>query len=624
MSEPPVLNNAPAAAPSSPLPPPRYTDDERSMLDHLGLPFFYRHTPAPAMRKGLFWMTFASIGLVLFTNFLFMPHAEGSVSRTIRESVFGYGQGYRDVVQGCKAIFHQLFVAALIVSGIIAPGFATFSLSTERVTGTMESLRLSPMSNTAIILGKIFASAYWMHMVSALMIGLGICFGIVGDLGIANIAFAVLGIVMGCLTLHAVGAYFAVFTVSARGFGAVVGLLAVGFVMSMLPMAGMSEQGMEFFTYLSPWGCMDGLFWHEMHGRYRYSNAAQFYGMPGAVKFFVFAFHATAFSLLIYAASRKLESPEQSALPRFGWCLVWLFVLLTAFGISGNTFRNQSIVGFNINWMFAGAVSIFGFLGTCVLALLDHSFDRDIVLAEECERVAGRENKKPPFRLGHAVFTASLTALSAAVILFFFYMGGTMTGQAVPVSLGVCTAAVTLAFLIAVALETSSIGYMSTWSRTATAFIAVGILFAILFAPLIHLSVANRRWHQAMWLANSQFPNPDLPPAAKQNQMNNYWNNSWARQPHILFYIKDIKSWDDLVAHRAMYENAPIRIFMAFHPTATAMYPAMFFGVVGLLFWWRKRKYAALAREAEASIAHADSIAPVVEKPVLVDAVAGS
>jgi len=596
--------------------------DDRNVFDHLGLPFYYRHTPTPGVRRGVFWISFTITLAVILLNMLFMPHQRDSLFYNLRMALFGSGGGYPTYVEGALALSSQFYVFALILSGIMAPLLATFSLVGERVSGTMEFLRLAPFSTWAIILGKIFAPNYLLYIVSGTYLALAILFGMAGGRPIGDLVFGATAIVMGCCTLHGFAALFAVLTLSLRGFGAVLGMIAAGVALTFFPMAAFEERSYSFLSYLSPWSALDTLFFKSFQYSGRYVQNARFFGSAGLVKYFVVGFHALLFVLLIWASKRKLDAPEKSALPHMGWMVLWIALLLTALGIAFDipvTSRYGAGFG-NISVMQGGAFMMLASIVLSVLVLIDHPHDRDAALADACERVAGRqEDKKRGFAVPHALFSGGLVLLSAVCVLFFFT--GTRAIAQVPDSVlfFFVIAPVMLSALFSVSIECASIGYVSRWAKHVVGAVGMAFIYAAVLIPIIHCGVANARFQTATRVLSQ---NLIAKAAAKAGNVDpnqqNIWNMRYLKSimegPEYQQYLSGVDSLEATQALQAKFQDQPIYLFWYFHPQACLLYGLTTSLLIALLIMWRRRVYAGLMKEARAAIGP--------EGPVLISAAA--
>jgi ABC-type transport system involved in multi-copper enzyme maturation permease subunit len=631
------MDQPPASAPPAVMP---VEENERSILSHLGLPFYYRHALPRGMRRAVFWSSFVCVLALLFINALYMPHGRDSFMHNLRVLLFGGGSGYHTYESGAQSIFIQLSVISLILSCVLAPVLATFSFSNERVLGTLEFLRLSPMSTVSIVLGKMFAPAYAVHLLSLTMLLLGCVFGYVGGTKPENLLMGVLVFVLATGTLHAVGAFCASLTGAYRGSAALGGLLGVGFMLSVPPMASMEERGYEFLSFISPWSTFDMLFWQAAHWQNRYANPVVFYGSKSLAQFYALAFHALTFGMLIWAASRKLDDPNRTALPRYAWAIIWLFILVSAVGLGINVQKYRMFRG----WEDAAAITGIGCAGLCFLALIDHPHRRDIVLTNLCERLAGHE--RPPAslaRMTHALFAAGLAACSAAVVVTFIWLANGLAGVSAGAVLFFSLVPVLIVFLIALVQETAAVGYETRAGQTVAGLAMGAVLAASMIAPVIHLAVISSSFHRAVWAYNwvsqcdvrianlkSQEQSlkqqiAQLPPNSAQqlsalnsqlqsvqNSIQNEMRSShYARQqlaelrrdPVASKYLEDIKTPKDAQMLMGGLGRDPIALLWRFHPKTLLFYPLFFLVVVVLVFFLRERAYRRLLREAQQAVA---------------------
>ena len=84
-----------AVAPVKPAKPEPVGDYDDSMLSHLGLPFYYRHAPALALRRTGFWLAFIGLVLMIVVDLLRMPYAHDTVIYRVRTALFDTDARYR-------------------------------------------------------------------------------------------------------------------------------------------------------------------------------------------------------------------------------------------------------------------------------------------------------------------------------------------------------------------------------------------------------------------------------------------------------------------------------------------------------------------------------------------------
>lgn len=652
---PPAPSPAPAPAPAAKRAEPALLplgDEDRSILSHLGLPFYYRHSPGSATRRATFWISFFIILLIVFMNFLFFPYQEDSLMYRLRMLLFGGGHPHQSYDEGFQAIFYQLSVVSLILSCVLAPLFATFSFSSERVLGTMEFLRLSPMSTLSIVMGKMFAPAAQIHKISFVCLLLACAFGLLSGEKPQNLALAVLVVALSAATLHAIGALLANLSAAWRGFGAVGGLLGIGFFLSFLPAASWSERGYEFIAFLFPWSAFDGMFWQTFYSyrSQRYSNEARFFGVAGLVKVYVLAFHAIFFSLLVWASSRKLDDENQTALPKAAWFGLWAFLVFSAVGLAYNVSlaRQAPLRG----WEDAAGVTCITSLFVIVLALLDHPHRRELVLTQLCECLAGRE--KPPSALrqmAHTLFVSGMTALAAIAVITFVSIRGLPFNVTTSSLALYALIPVLVVFMAATAIESAFVGYSSRMGRVVACAIAWAVLGASMLAPIIHSAMVSSRFNRVMWAVSyeEQLKAQLLPkiqntesqiatvkqqieaikakPSSNNNkvQTSNLQNQlvqleqtlssyqqqlKWAPSQREYLrsdsgsavYLADIKDAKDAQRLQQQYGNDTFALLWRYHAGTFIFYPIFFLGAVILLFLWRARIYRNLHKEAEQAV----------------------
>lgn len=587
------------------------TGETRSILRHVGIPFYYRHAPNPALRRGVFWIaTLAIVALFLF-NAILMPTERGTSLDNLRRSPFFREFGrYTTLSEGLRSLFYQSYVIALILSAIIAPLFSAFSLATERVTGTIAFLRLSPMPTTAIVIGKMFAPSYAIHILSAVLLGLGTVFGLTSGLDPGKVMTALMAVVMGCLTLHALGAFFACMTTTFKGFGAVLGLLVFGFILSMLPVAATHERCIGFLSYLSPWGAMNSSFWESSYRWYGRSREADFFGVEAAVPALIFATHLLAVVLLIWASVRKLDDPDRPALPVRAWVLLWITALIVAVGTTFNAVPNRFNPG--EPWLYAMAIMFFGGSGICLLALLDHPFSREIALTHECERLAGRDDRTPSWLRGllHSLFISALVCASGLAISAFLF-GAIVSSARVgefPVStaLGIVSATVAFAFLATLLLETSSLRFKTVAGRMVGAAAGIGLLLACFLAPVIHMGQVYSNWHTGLYYKEQELALKAQEEAGVTNQQEMDWRRQslmWYRQRYdYAFYTDELNSNEDIMMMRERYKDSPFRLMWRYHPGVLPSYAGLLLLLIAATVGGRWWTYRSLRKDAEVAV----------------------
>ena len=617
---------APARPRTSPTPVPvpvpvPLGDNEDALFGSLGLPFFFRHTPGLPLARATFWMAFVGIGAVVVINLLMMPYSRDTLIFSIRDALFGKIVPYESFDDGGISIFNQLFVIAIVLSNIVAPLFATYSLSSERVLGTMEFLRLSPMSTLSIVMGKMFAPAYTVHLISGAVLLVGSAIGVCSGLRIGDVATAVLVIGLSSATMHALGAFMAAYTTVFRGFGAVMGVLLLGYFISVMPFYAceLGSGEFEFLAFASPWGAMRRLFWQEP---YRYSTfylqallPAEFMGSAGWLLPYIVALYGFVFAMLVRGASRKLDKPEGSALPPVAWLMIWLFVVLTAFGTIPNATAQVMRYSPNRGWECAAAVMLVAGLAISVLALLDHPYHRETVLAEECDRAAGQSEKgrRRGLPMRHAFFVAGLTAASATVIVVLLWYILPFDEFVWSRILPIAAAPVVLAFLYAVILETTAMSFKTSIGRLFVAYAAMAVLFGAMLIPIVQVESAYSTWHRTMIRTAAYYAYLELPPSPTTKASYFDFNTEWRRiqnNPDSSIYLDGIDSKDSADQRRSEYQAAPAALFWRYHALAMSVCAAVFAVLIALLFVWRARVYAALRREAELAVGRAVAGAP--------------
>ena len=601
-------------------------DADNSILSHLGLPFYYRHTPAKSMQRGMLYVVFGALLVQGAINLLFMPFPRDSVFTLIRTTLFD-GRPFVTVEDGLRSLFNQMIVLATTLSCLCAPLLATFSLSNERSNGTMEFLRLAPLSMQSIVLGKMFAPAYVLHIISGVLLICGAAAGLACGIPLTSVTLVAAAIVLSAMTCHALGAYFACMP-SVRGSAAVLGLLVSMLFFTLLPLSTWDVRGLSFLAYVSPWGAMDGALWQAAHGMGRYSNnPAEFFGYTGAVKFYMFAFHGLATTLLVWAASRKLDTPERPALPWRAWFGLWAFLLITALGARYNIGEtllpgNANVTPRDLSW--AVAAMIMGFAGFCICCLIvsDHPHHRDTVLADECEAFARREvrNDGRFFRLRHALFSTGMVLLTALVIILFLNFSKALDADEWSLTITLTVFAVVAAFIISLITEVAFIGFSAFIAQT---FIGIGLAVAfvlVIVVPMVMIGGSYDTFQRGVFYAQMAHQSANLKQGPKANRNNQYIDI--VKQPEYAIYLKDANTPEDLRALQARYQNKPLQFYLDYHPGRFAAFVLIFCGaVIGLIFW-RRYVYASLREEARRAVLgdqpRETEPAPVLPEPVSV------
>ncbi|MCK6471049.1 MAG: ABC transporter permease [Planctomycetes bacterium] len=504
------------------------SNEDRTLLRHAGLPFFFRHTPALALRRGAFWLGFALVAVVTSVDLLLMPYPRGTLAANLRGLVFDR-PGFRDFEEGLRAIFDQYFVAALILSGIVSPLYATYSMAMERVGGTIEFLRLSPMSTLSVVLGKMFAPAYMLQLFSGGLLFLGTVFGIAGGHAPGDVALALLSIITACLTVHALGGLLACATTTFRGFGAVMSLVGLGILLYSLPNSFSRTPGLGYLQYVSPFSAMNALFWSK--GAYsRWSGYVhapdEFLGYGGLVAPFVLCFHGLVVTMLVWAATRWLDHPEDTALPKKAWGFLLLSALAMALGtvpnndggLSANFFRIASGVvpagggeGFftpSVLWQYATVIFLVLGVALAILASLDHPHRRELALEEACERQGNRTqgSLQPWRRLAHGLFVSTFAAVVVAVSFGFFHRYGQVGKSYAATTVALGTALVFwVVFFASLAIECSWIRFRASGGRAAAAAVAVSLLLTSVGVPIVNVAQANNEWRRARQMRNKSW-----------------------------------------------------------------------------------------------------------------------
>ncbi|MCZ7646832.1 MAG: ABC transporter permease [Planctomycetota bacterium] len=598
-------------------PPANSIGEARTIFDYLGLPFYHRHAPSPGSRRAMIWGVFGLLLIFFFLHAVYMPSEKGSFLYAIRNSsLFGGGVGFLTIEDGCRTMFSELVVFAIVFTCILAPLFAAYSFSSERVTGTLEFLRLSPMPTVGIVLGKLFAPSVAIHALGLLLLALALPLGLIGGVPAGSVFLSMAMVLLSAVTVSAVGGLLASSTVSFRGFGAVGGLLALGFMLHMLPFACLEERSLAFGMYLSPWSAMDIEVWKEFHSSRRYvGRDPLWFGSKSLALLYPFLFHGTASGLLIWAAARRLDRPDQTALPRLGWLIGWGLVTLTAIGLLWNdTSYGPAPLGQarQMQYLASSAVLFWGAAGILALMILDHPFDHDLALTEACERLSGGavDGSRPRRRLGHALTVAGMVLLTGGLLVYL--LAGYLKAQrlaAVPWSLmfALLALAIVVSLLVVTVLEANAVRFRGLGPRLFAGWLALAILGAILIAATVDFEKSHRafRYCMSIRLAELQLPRHGTGnPAASSNQRRQVDRQlSYARQyMDYEFYTQGLDTMEQVLEKRGAYDEEPLKFFLDYHPSSALRYPFFFVLFVAALLFWRHWVYRRVEREARRAL----------------------
>jgi hypothetical protein len=618
---------------------PVYVHDEadNSLLSHLGLPFYYRHTPPKSMQRGMLWVVGIALMIQFFINLLFMPYPRDSVMTLIRVAIFD-AHPFVTIEDGLRSVFTQMMIFSTILSCICAPMLATLSLSNERGHGTIEFLRLAPLSMQSIVLGKMFAPAYVLHVISSVLLLLGAAAGLGGGIKLTAVSLCVASIIASTVTFHAVGAYCACLP-AARGAAAVLGLLMGMCFISVFPLSAWEIPGMSFLAYISPWGTLDSEIWHAGRSRWAMQNPEAFFGYAGGVKFYMLAFHVVTSTLLVWAASRKLDTPERPALPWRAWIGLWAFLVITAIGAKYNVgdsllkMIGGSGITRDMSWAIAALVMGVSGLAVCSLMVSDHPHHRDTALADECEFLARGDTRGRGmfYRLRHGLFSTCMVFATAAVILLFLQRSSAMSGDEWNVALTVSGLAVFAAFFISLILEVAFLGFDTFMAQS---FIGMGVsgIFAVsIIVPIVMVAASHSDFHRAAMFANAHFAAQNLNAARGgssggtqpaiyvqpgRKRQSAQAQLSWGNQdllhlPEVKEYLPGVTTLKEVNDLEKRFLNRPLAFYLHYHPNRLLVFIAIFLGVIGGVIFWRHRVYAGLRAEAHKAV-FGNKPAPVI------------
>lgn len=543
-------------------------------IRHLGLPFFFRHTPSKWVIRAVVYFGLAvAIGLLLF-NLVVLPYV------------------FNENITDGSGLLSQFYILAILISCVFAPLVSTFSLAGERATGTMEFLRLAPLSPTAIVLGKTFAPVFLMHLLSLLFLLIGILAGTVG-IGtwttFASLFESAALILFSALLMHAVGALLASLTSSFRGFAAVIGTMAItgGVHLVALPFA--EEPGLTVLCCFSPWGVMDSVFWHGLSWR---PAPPEFMGsLKLAVPYLIFI-HVALAAVLFRAAARRLDSPMRTALSPLGHISLWVLLLFTCLGLSANYLNRTATSGWE-------AAAIFmGILGTALIGLLifDHPHRRDVTLATACQRVSlGRPAGSSLRYLGHALFTVLMTLFAAVLLVVFISFANPL----LPEDLGWVALLITLPpFLSAICcllLEANQTYFASAVARGATSTAGIALLAGILIAGAIDVGYTLGTWRQCIYVSENRLRTLE----DTGRHWGSYYGRMMERYPErmkLLTTKSKINEVEDFL------QEWPITFFLWHHPMRSTTHLGLLFGFAIAVVGWRWRAYQLIRKEAVSAV----------------------
>jgi len=545
-------------------------------IRHLGLPFFYRHTPSRWVLRSVFYFGLLIAGGLLVFNLVILPYV------------------FDEFTADSPVLLSQFYVMAILISCIFAPLISTFSLAGEKATGTMEFLRLAPLSPTAIVLGKTFAPVFVLHLLSVAFLMVGVVAGTAG-LGtwatISDLVEGVVLILLHAVLLHSVGAFFSSLTSALRGFAAVIGVLAVMGFLHFMPLTLAMDQGTKVLSCFSPWGLMDALFWHEFGWGPR--RPVQFLDSEKLAAPYLIAMNVAVSAILFRAAARRLDNAMRTALSPLGHMGLWALLLFTCLGIGLNDFRwGQAGTGWEI------AAVIMGLVGTALIGFLifDHPHRRDLVLSTACQRVSVGQPPGGSLRhLGHAVFAAMMALLSAILMVAFIAFAN-------PLRLGdwgwvalVIGMPPLLSVLCCLLLEANQVCFVSAYARGAASTAGLALLAVILIAGAIDVGYTISMWEDCIRAAriHAKGPQPGW----------NYWEQRYSdlslRYPERMACLETPEEVDTTAQSLREW---PVFFFLRHHPMRTVFHLGLFGAYVAGLIGWRWRAYYRIRKEARDAV----------------------
>jgi hypothetical protein len=348
---------------------------------------------------------------------------------------------------------------------------------------------------------------------------------------------------------------------------------------------------------------LDALFWHEFGSSWRRANVPMLVGSSHLAYAYVLTFQTLFFVLFIWAASRKLDSSENTALRPIAWIALWVFVAMIALGTAYNADVNNIRSRDNC-WVAAMAILLVAGYAICGLALIDHPYRRERTLSDECERIAGRGERASRRRFPlHAGFVTLLVLLTGAVGTAFFYE----TSSAGLAEGGLLCATILLPallfLLIALALEASAIRFQNFVGQATISAVLSALLLGLTLAPVIHAGTINARFYRCAWASENYYR--WLANGKPQQQYS--WNPSeqlelQRRHAENTEMLDELDSLEKVQHMQTVYRDRPVALFLHFRPWAYLMYPLLFLGVFAWLYYWRLRAFALLRNEAERAV----------------------
>lgn len=561
-----------------PLPVVRLTSEEDTYwIRHLGLPFFYRHTPPKWLLRIGFYSGLALVLGLLCYELIVVP---------LTSSSYYYYSRRHDL-----DVVWEFFGIATVISCIIAPLISTFSLCNERVMGTMEFLRLAPLSTTGIVLGKTFGSVVYLHLGALLLMVAGAVTAIAvagwSTVG-AKLCQAVPLIFLSAFLAQAMGALLASLTTFMRGIFPLIVLLGLLFLQHVVPLGMAQASEMAVTGFFSPWGTLNESM--EISWRWR-GDPPQFLGMEGmATPFVVFA-HVVLIALLFRAAARRVDSPMRSALSPLGYLVLWGLLIATCAGIGLNDFRRGS----RANGMEAATV-LMGVFGVILLGLmiLDHPHRREVLLAWTCERIQRGTGIPGSFRrLGHAGLVTILALLGAVLLvlmmLLFTPIGGCDWGW-VALILGISPL---IAFLLCLFVEANQVGLRSVLLRIGVLIAGCGLLAGLILGIVIDVAYTLNIWQECIHEVRS-FDNPKAKPES--------YSRLATLKAEYPGYVARLGTREEVDTAASLMNERPVYFCVLYHPVRTVIYLCFsFLWMAGVVFW-RWHAYRGLRREAEQAV----------------------
>ena len=605
-SAPPVLPSSAARLADKPALNAMAGEDDVGWSRHLGLPFFFRHAMPATNARISFWLGMLIILLIAGLHLLLMPIKDSPLLVSLRKLLLLTGSQFISPQEGLQRLQDTYTIIALILGCIISPMLAVSSLVQERIAGTLEFLRLAPLSSTAIVLGKIFAPGQALLKFAALLLLLGAAAGIAGERSLDQECVAMLCIVCGITLLHGIAGLCSTLTLAMRG-GAATSLFFFGAgLITTLPATTLREPLLSFCAHLSPFWAPVIYFWSPAIRGLEISST--WFGKSLLVPVFVLLTQGLLFFLLVHAAARKLEVPERPALPRPLWALAACWLIIVSIGAGMNSIHTVSPVGSVINlqgwdaaWKFctlAGSLLL-------ILALLDHPFHRDTLLTLECTRLQQRLSRPRLVWRGltHACFILALALALAATILGM--NRAAQTGRDLQPLMAILAVVTVLYFMFAVILEAVAVRFASFLIQGAFTLLIAGIFTTLVVLPAVRMLDAYGSWQLVAQYEEFKLRTKGLQVTRTSYQFNQILSSDGKLNEKFEPYYWEFDTLEDFEAHKKQYQDSPAAVYWHYHQGQALSYPLLFILSTFIVFWWRARNYRQLTEEVQKALSSA-------------------